>query len=162
MKNLLCVAFCLLVFISNVFAQDMYDYTKEYVILNKQYVTIKAFNDTLKVYKERALVPTDYIVNRKPNTVLVAGYTTLHGQYVAVVNLKKVTWSRLNNTVIFELTDGTIFTEKYVVTKVRSDIDINDPLNGITQSNDDVVRVLTWSLKFDDFKTVYPEIEIIK
>lgn len=146
----------------NLFSQDLYDYTKEYVILNRQYVTIKAFNDTVKLHKERALVPTDYVVNRKANTVLVAAYTTLQNEYIAVVNLKSVTWSRLNNTVIFEKTDGTVFTEKYVVGQVRDNINIDDPLNGITQSNTKEVRILTWSLNFDDFKTMYPNEDIIK
>ncbi|HMT01961.1 MAG TPA: hypothetical protein PKD00_01410 [Burkholderiales bacterium] len=144
------------------YSQDLFDYTKEYVILNGKYVQLNLFNELVNKSKKEALVATDYVVNRKPNTVLVAAYTTLEGNYIAVVNLKSVTWTSNNNTVIFEFTNGNILTEQYTVSKVNDSIDTEDPLNGITQTKSKNVRILTWSMNFDDFKNMYPAEDIIK
>lgn len=160
MKKFLIFAF--LLFSVNLMSQDMYDYTKEFVILDGKYVQLDIFNDIVKIGKERTLAPHTYIVNRKINTVLVAAYTTLAGRYIAVPNLRSVEWSRQNDKVKFEYMDGTIQTETYLVKEVLDSIDVTNPLNGITQSGTNDVRILTWSMNFDDFHNVYPDVEIIK
>lgn len=160
MKKFLIFAF--LLFSVNLMSQDMYDYTKEFVILDGKYVQLDIFNDIVKIGKEKTLAPHTYIVNRKVNTVLVAAYTTLSGRYIAVPNLKSVEWSRQNDKVKFEYMDGTIQTETYLVKEVLDSIDVTNPLNGITQSGTNEVRILVWSMNFDDFHNVYPDVEIIK
>ena len=154
--------FVSLLFSVNLMSQDMYDYTKEFVILDSAYVQLDVFNDIVKISKEKTLSAHTYIVNRKINTVLVAAYTTLSGRYIAVPNLKSVEWSRQHDKVKFEYMDGTIQTETYLVKEVLDSIDVTNPLNGITQSGTNDVRILTWSMNFDDFHNVYPDVEIIK
>lgn len=160
MKKFLIFVF--LLFSVSAMSQDMYDYTKEFVILNGKYVQLDIFNDIVKINKEKALVPTTYIVNKKPNMVLVAAYTDLVGRYIAVTNLKSVEWSRQDDKVKFEDMYGNVWTETYLVKEVLDSVDVTNPLNGITQSGTNDVRILTWSLNYEDFNNVYPNIEIVK